>query len=298
MHALRLYAGPAALDHIRQNGLRPQHVGAIPAAAGGPKGLILGPIDRFVFGEWLRATDQPVHLVGASIGAWRMATACLHDNVSALERLERDYIAQDFELQPGQKRPTAAQVSWQFRENLKMFYGGRVDQVLNHPRYRLHIVTSRGRGVLARDGRFRTPIGYAGAFAANAVHRRALGGWLDRVVFSSDTPHGTSPLPFDTDDFRSHQTALSGASRLAPGPLPPFPARGGSGLAGQSLEAPPRRHGSAGPHGGAGARSGMGSTLARGTVAGSHRLHPIWRRCGGPLAGLEPGDWRGAAAGR
>jgi hypothetical protein len=209
MHALRLYAGPAALDHIRQNGLRPQHVGAIPAAAGGPKGLILGPIDRFVFGEWLRATDQPVHLVGASIGAWRMATACLHDNVSALERLERDYIAQDFELQPGQKRPTAAQVSWQFRENLQMFYGGRVDQVLNHPRYRLHIVTSRGRGVLARDGRFRTPIGYAGAFAANAVHRRALGGWLDRVVFSSDTPHGTSPLPFDTDDFRSHQTTLS-----------------------------------------------------------------------------------------
>ncbi|QCB46461.1 patatin-like phospholipase family protein [Hydrogenophaga sp. PAMC20947] len=209
MQALRLYAGPAALNHIKQQGLLPQHVGAIPAAAGGPKGLILGPIDRFVFGEWLRGSEQQVHLIGASIGAWRMATACLDDNVPALEQLERNYIAQHFELPPGQKRPTATQVSGQFRHNLQVFYGGRVDQVLNHPRYRLHIVTSRGRGVLARDGRMRTPLGYVGAFAANAVHRRALGGWLDRVVFSSDPPVGPSVLPFDTDDFRSHQVRLS-----------------------------------------------------------------------------------------
>ena len=209
MHALRLYAGPAALKHIQQQGLLPQHVGAIPAAAGGPKGLILGPIDRFVFGEWLNGTDQPVHLIGASIGAWRMATACLDHNVEALALLEREYIAQHFELLPGQKRVTAAQVSGQFRRNLQAFFGGRVAQVLNHPRYRLHIVTSRGRGVLARDGRLRTPLGYAGAFAANAVHRRALSGWLDRVVFSSDPPEGPSVLPFDTGDFRSHQARLT-----------------------------------------------------------------------------------------
>ena len=69
-------------------------MGVIAGAAGGPKGLILGPLDRFVFGQWLPQSAQPVDLVGASIGAWRMATACLPDAVSAFERLEHDYIRQ------------------------------------------------------------------------------------------------------------------------------------------------------------------------------------------------------------
>ena len=46
--------------------------------------------------------------------------------------------------------------------------GGRLAEVLEHPRYRLHIVTSRGRGLLQREGAWRTPLGYAGAFFTNA----------------------------------------------------------------------------------------------------------------------------------
>ena len=207
--ALRLYAGPAARRHIELNGLRPQDVGVIPAAAGGPKGLILGPLDRFILGDWLPQSAQPVHLVGASIGAWRMATACLGQNVAAFERLERDYIAQHYDLPPGQKRPTPDQISEQFGGNLRLFYGGRIPEVLHHPRYRLHIVTSRGRHVLGREGPVRTPLGYLGAFAANALHRKALGAWLDRVVFSSPGAH---ELPFDTGDFRTRQVALSEAN--------------------------------------------------------------------------------------
>ena len=84
--ALRLYAGPTARQHIEQHGLRPPDVGVIPAAAGGPKGLILGPLDRFLFGHWLPQSTQPVDLVGASIGAWRMATACLDHTVTAFNR--------------------------------------------------------------------------------------------------------------------------------------------------------------------------------------------------------------------
>ena len=143
MQALRLYAGPKARQHIEQHGLRPQDVGTVPAAAGGPKGLILGPLDRFIFGHWLTQSAQPVHLVGASIGAWRMATACLQGTASALERLERDYIAQHIALPSGQKRATAAQISRQFRSNLQAFFGGRVGEVLRHPRYQLHVVASR-----------------------------------------------------------------------------------------------------------------------------------------------------------
>jgi hypothetical protein len=215
MPALRIYAGPFARQHIAEHGLQAADVGAVPAAAGGPKGLILGPLDRFLFGEWLPRTDHTIHLVGASIGAWRMATACLREPVQAFERLERDYIAQDYDLPPGRKTPTPAHVSQRFSENLEAFYGGRVREVLEHPRFRLHIVTAHGRHVLGREHRIATPIGYLGAFLSNALHRKAMGAWLERVVFSAPHAGDPCPLPFDTRDFPTRQVALD-ASNFQP----------------------------------------------------------------------------------
>ena len=205
MRALRLYAGPAALRWIASNGLRPDDIRTIPGAAGGPKGLILGPLDRYLFGEWLPASGQPVHLVGASIGAWRMATACLDDPVAAFCRLEHDYIRQHYELPAGQKRPSPEAVSDSFGRSLGDFYGTRSAQVLRHPRYRLHVLTSRGRHLLRREHGLRTPLGYLGAFITNGVHRRAMGAWLERVVFS--TPG--SSLPFATRDYRTRRVDFS-----------------------------------------------------------------------------------------
>ena len=209
MRALRLYAGPGARRHIERNGLAPSDVGVVPAAAGGPKGLILGALDRFLFGEWLPRTTHPIHLVGASIGAWRMATACLREPVGAFRRLERDYIAQDYELPPGRKTPTAAHVTQRFGENLQAFYGGRVEEVLAHERFRLHIVTSRGRHLLRREHRLATPVGYLGAFVSNSLHRKAMGAWLERVVFSVPEGPGACPLPFGTGDFPTRQVPLT-----------------------------------------------------------------------------------------
>ena len=205
MQALHIHAGPKALAHIREHGIKPEHVGVIPGAAGGPKGLILGPLDRFIFGEWLAQSSQPVDLVGASIGAWRMATACLTNPVAAFERLEHDYIHQHYELLPGHKRVSAAQVSEAFGQSLQAFYGGRIDQALNNPRYRLHIVTSRGQHILHREHPVATPLGYAGAYLSNAWSRRALGRWLERVVFSAQS----AKLPFDAQDFRTRTIALT-----------------------------------------------------------------------------------------
>jgi hypothetical protein len=136
-----------------------------------------------------------------------MATACLDRPVAAFERLERDYIAQHYELPPGQARPTPDQISEQFGGSLRAFYGGRIAEVLGHPRYRLHIVTSRGRHLLAREGRVRAPLGYLGALLSNAVHRKAMGAWLERVVFST-----AGELPFATRDYRSRQIRLSEAN--------------------------------------------------------------------------------------
>lgn len=207
MTALRIYAGPRARAHLERHGLAPEHVGIVPGAAGGPKGLILGPLDRFIFGEWLARSSQRIDLVGASIGAWRMATACLKEPIAGFARLERDYIAQDYELPPGRKSPLPEHVSERFGQSLASFYGGHVHEVLENPRYKLHVVTSRGRHVLGREHRIATPLGYLGAFLSNTLHRRVMGAWLERVVFS------TSPeLPFATNDYRTRRVALTEAN--------------------------------------------------------------------------------------
>jgi len=204
VRALQIFAGPLARAHLQREGLQPQAVGVVPAAAGGPKGLILGPLDRFLFADWLPRGGHTVDLVGASIGAWRMATACLREPLPAFERLERDYIAQHYEVPPGRKRPPPEQVSERFGHSLQAFYGGRINEVLAHPRWRLHIVTSRGRHVLGREGPWRTPLGYAGAYLSNAVQRRAMGAWLERVVFSA----GGAALPFAAHDYHTRQLPL------------------------------------------------------------------------------------------
>ena len=206
MQALNIYAGSKARESIARHGLQAGHIATIPAAAGGPKGLILGALDRFIFGDWLTQSTQPVDLVGASIGAWRMSTACLSQPVDALKRLEHDYIHQHYELAPGQKRPNAAFVSELFGKNLQAFYAGHVPEVLGHARYRLHIITSRGRHLLGTEHGLRTPLGYLGAFLTNTVRRKSMGAWLERVVFSN------SPLPFGTDDYRTRQVPLTQAN--------------------------------------------------------------------------------------
>ena len=203
MHALQVFAGPSARAHLLEHGLRAADISVIPAAAGGPKGLILNPLDRFIFGSWLRASAQTVHLLGASIGAWRMATACFDDPEREFERLAHDYIHQQYASEPG-KRPTARTVTQGFSASLDDCFAGREGQVLSHPRYRLHIFTSRGRHLLGREGTLRTPFGYAGAFAANLLRRKSMGTWLERVVFSD--PRDVLPPPLD--DYRSRVVSL------------------------------------------------------------------------------------------
>ncbi|MBL8277042.1 MAG: phospholipase [Pelomonas sp.] len=209
--ALHILAGPAARARLAERGLRAEDIGLIPAAAGGPKGLILNGLDRHIFGDWLARSRHTVHLVGASIGAWRMATAALaHRGVAhAFEVMAEAYVTQEYDVLPGEKRPRPEGVSRRFGEILAEIFQGREAEVLAHPRLRLHIVTSRGRaGLLAREGRLRTPLGYLGAFAANAVSRPLLGRFLERVVFSDPRDR----LPLALGDFSTREVHLSRAN--------------------------------------------------------------------------------------
>lgn len=208
LRALQVYAGPRARRHLREHGLRPEDIAVVPAAAGGPKALLLLPLDGYLFGHWLPQAPGPVHLLGASIGAWRMAAACLPDPASAFARLADDYVAQDYPHAPG-RLPAPRDVSRVFLDTLQRHFEGQVDAVLGHPRHRLHVFTSRGRHLLGRAGRqgsrLGTSVGYLGAWMSNLVHRRAAGAWLERVVF--DDPR--TPLPVPLHDYPGRRFPLT-----------------------------------------------------------------------------------------
>ncbi len=217
---LRVQAGPLAAAHLRTHGLRPEDVALIPAAAGGPKGLVLNPLDRFLFGDWLgrsRRPGQVLHLAGASIGAWRMACACAPDADAALAAMAEAYITQDYPHAPG-RAPEPAVVSRVFGATIAAQFGppggAREAALLAHPQRRLHLVTARGRGLLAgRPGRLRTALGFGAAWAGNALARPGLGLGLTRCVFSD--PRDALPLPLAEDGLPTRRIALDGRNLQA-----------------------------------------------------------------------------------
>lgn len=185
---LRILAGPLARQQLRSDGLQARDVRAIAAAAGGPKGLILGPLDQFIFGHWLSNARQPIELIGASIGCWRLASACAPDPESKLRAFSHAYIEQDYRIPEGHRRPPPSAVSASFAQGLTQFFGDISKQVLEHQCYRLHVFTSRGHRLLAKAaGRSPGELGaaLASAWLANAISRATLANYLERVVFSA-----------------------------------------------------------------------------------------------------------------
>ncbi len=116
-------------------------------------------------------------------------------------------MTQDYPHERG-RPPSPAVVSGIFADRLRDHFAGREAEVLNHPHYRVHVITSRGRHILQRDGargsRLTTPLGYLGAAVTNVANRRAMGAWLERVVFSD----ARDALPFPLDDFRTVRAPL------------------------------------------------------------------------------------------
>src|SRR5512134_3768632 len=103
---LDIRLGADAHRCIEADGLTPEAIRCMPAAAGGPKGLALLPFDRLFAREWLPRV-RALELVGASIGAWRMASLAQDDPVAALDRLQYAYVrGQNYD-----KRPSPSQVA-------------------------------------------------------------------------------------------------------------------------------------------------------------------------------------------
>jgi hypothetical protein len=217
--SLTLRAGPDAFRLIRERGLRAEDVDVLPGASGGAKWLVLAGIDRYLFGRFLRAPRaRPLHLIGSSIGSWRMACLAQRDPVAALARGHHAYI---FE-QRYTPRPSIPEVTRVLGSALDQILGATgVEEILAHPSARLHVITAEGRGLAASSGRAGLGAALAAAALGNLVSRRTLAWQLRRFVFHS----AGSEAPFQhLTDFPTQHLVLSRenlrAVLLASGSIP------------------------------------------------------------------------------
>ena len=186
--SLTLRAGADALRIVRERGVRAEDVDVVPAASGGPRWLALAGLDRFLFGELLRAPrSRPLHLIGSSIGSWRMACLAQRDPVAALDRAHDAYIEQRYPV-----KPTAAAVTEASARQLDALLGETgAEEILAHPWARLHVLVTGCFGPAASERPWVQMAGLALAAAGNLVHRRALAAGMRRIVFHAcgdDTP--------------------------------------------------------------------------------------------------------------
>jgi hypothetical protein len=183
MRALSLRAGAGALRLLRERGLRAEDVDIMPGASGGAKWLALAGLDRFLFGSFLDVHRvRPLHLIGSSIGSWRMACLAQRNPVAALDRGHHAYI----HGQQYSKRPTTVEVTAVLNAVLAEMLGPNgVDEILSHPWARMHIITAQARGLANTLVRRRLGTALAAAAALNVAHRRTLSLHFRRVVFSN-----------------------------------------------------------------------------------------------------------------
>lgn len=199
--ALSLRAGKRALARIRERGLQPADVGILPGAAGGPKGLGIQGLDLALFGDWLPRAPRERTLIGASIGSWRFASACLPDACTGIQRLGELYTSQRFA-----KGVSMAEVSRSCVQLLDDLFEGQDASVLSNPLYRLNVMVVRSHGLLQHDHRGKLGLGLSSVIGNNLLARSRLGRHFDRIILHDARQ---APPLAELRDFRSHFHTLA-----------------------------------------------------------------------------------------
>lgn len=171
-------------------------------ASGGAKWLVLSKLDRVVADTLIPGLRAPVHLIGSSIGAWRFACYAQRSPLAAIERFEEAYLGQTYSEKPDRDEITAKS-----REILDYVLGeSGTAEILSHPVFRTNVMTVRSRHVTASEQPAVLVPGLLAAAALNAVSRRSLGVFFERVLF-----YDARDLPpfFDVRGFPLTRVELS-----------------------------------------------------------------------------------------
>ena len=204
---LQIVAGERALQHIREQGLKPEHISMMLGASGGPKWFVLSRLDQYLGREFLNQSKQPINLVGSSIGAMRMACHAMAEPDKAIQRLEDAYVASAYD-----HTTTPKDVTDSAEYMIKHFLGDTgIEEILNNAQFSLNVVTARAKGWGASEERFKQLTSVMTSAATNLVSRRVFLAFYERVIFAQR--FATSPFR-DLKDIKGRICQLSAENAL------------------------------------------------------------------------------------
>lgn len=188
MSTLRLIAGETAFKQIEAQGLQQAMFTQLLAASGGPKWIGIAGLDKYIFGEFFKDREDPLYMLGASSGAWRLACLGQENPLAAYERLEHFYITQRYD-----EVPTREQVSQQVQAVVDGILGEQAGaDIIANPIFRNHIIACRARHVNRSQSKVGIAIGLALAAASNSVNRKSIAWHFERILLS----HKDAASPF------------------------------------------------------------------------------------------------------
>jgi hypothetical protein len=171
-------AGPNAL-RIREEGLSPDRISVIAGAAGGPKWLILGGLDRVLFRIIFKKRKSPLFMIGSSIGSWRFAALSRRNHLEAIDAFEKAYLDQFYS-----RVPTADEVTEVSQRILDSFLEDEaVSEVLSNQYVRLNMLSVRSKNIFSAESRGGLAAGMACASLCNMISRHAMGLFFERTLF-------------------------------------------------------------------------------------------------------------------
>lgn len=188
MDSLRIKAGRKAYQIIKDGGFDFDRVAGYYGPAAGPRWLVASGFDLTLLQEGVLGRSRPVSLIGASAGAWRFAAWIQPEPEKSYRTLMEKYITTTY---------TRADNASTLLKSLQTIVDSYIEDdalpfALASKKYRLAVLTAKAKGLLASEVKIIQALGLGLFFLSNAMNRRAVHGFFERVVFYQ----GAKPPPF------------------------------------------------------------------------------------------------------
>lgn len=177
---LELLAGDSALNEIKEQGLSADRIRLMVGASGGPKWLMLSRLDQY-FSEHFLQPQQPLSLIGSSIGAWRMALYAQKDPLARFKDFEDIYLNQRYQTLSPQEI-----TGFIDRVRDALFSGQYARDIVENTTRKLHVVAVRNRKLLNGRSNWMQAISLLSAAAGNVISTKIVEALYPRVVISHE----------------------------------------------------------------------------------------------------------------
>jgi hypothetical protein len=188
MSRIRIKAGQRAYEIIKDGGFNFDSISSYFGPAVGPRWLLASGFDLTLLAKGILGRKNAVHLIGSSAGAWRFAAWLQPQAAECYRKLIDAYINIKY-FRDDTPQTVLTKLTGLINEYLE---DDALSFALLNKKYRLSIITARGRGLVAAENLWLQKIGLIACYLFNYFSRNNIYRFAERVVFYN----GGKPPPF------------------------------------------------------------------------------------------------------